>query len=245
MFCSGCLKRLPSFVATAPSALETMRRRELDASRGAASNAAVRPTSTPVSFPLWLPAVLLAMCAAFFGWVASMTAVSPARLLVASPSSPENIPPTVSTLPSLAPSPLQAVDSLSGASRIQDRAEAIDVLVPSADENDGNARVKEADALAVVWGFYRALASGDGRAAASAVAPGRRDFPAFREERISRFYGSLREPLTVESLRPIAANRFEAKYSYRATRTPCRATAIVETEVVGERTFIRRIHATC
>lgn len=241
MFCSGCLKRLPSFVATAPSALETMRRRELDASRGAASNAAVRPTSTPVSFPLWLPAVLLAMCAAFFGWVASMTAVSPARLLVASPSSPENIPPTVSTLPSLAPSPLPAVDSLS---RIQDRAEAIDVLAPAADENDGNARAKEADALAVVWGFYRALASGDG-AAASAVAPGRRDFPAFREERISRFYGSLREPLSLESLRPIAANRFEAKYSYRATRTPCRATAIVETEVVGERTFIRRIHATC
>ena len=105
--------------------------------------------------------------------------------------------------------------------------------------------MEEAGALEIVSGFYRALAAGDGRAAASAVTPAKRDFPAFREERMSRFYGSLREPLSVESLRTVAVNRFEVKYSYRATRTPCRATAIVETEVVGERTFIRRIQATC
>lgn len=174
-----------------------------------------------------------------------MTAVSAARLPVVSLCSPENIPPTVSTLPSLAPSPPPAVGSLSEAFRIQGRAEAIDVLAPAADEDGGSARAKEADALDVVSGFYRALAAGDGRAAASAVTPGRRDFASFREERISRFYGSLRGPLSVESLRPVAANRVEAKCSYRATRTPCRATAIVETEVVGERTFMRRIQATC
>ena len=241
MFCSGCLERLPSFVASAPSVLETIRRRELDASTARANHAAVRPTSTAVGFPLWLPVVLLAMCAAFFGWVASMTLLGSARLQVASSSSAERTPPAVSTWSS----PFPAVDSVAGVPGFQGRVETTTVPAPAAQEDEGNARVKEADALSVVAGFYRALAAGDGRAAASAVTPAKRDIPAFREERMSRFYGSLHEPLFMESLRPVAVNRFEATYSYRATRTPCRATATVETEVIGERTFIRRIQATC
>ena len=224
MFCSGCVKRLPSFVASAPSVLETMKRRALDASKTGASSAAVTPIPHAVGFPLWLPAVLLAMCAAFIGWVASMNALGPARLQAAASFSPERIPPAVSTWSS--PLPLPAIAS-------------------APQEDEGNTRVKEADALDVVSGFYRARAAGDGGAAASAVTPAKRDFPAFRAERISHFYGSLHEPLSMESLRQVAVDRFEAKYSYRATRTPCRATATVETEVVGERTFIRRIQATC
>jgi hypothetical protein len=238
MFCSGCLKRLPSFIASGPSVLETMKRRDVDP-RARAHNAALSPASAALGFPLWLPAVLIAMCAAFFGWVASMTASGSGRLPAASSSSPESVPSAVPT------SPLAAVDSVSGASRFQGKADTSTVLAPAARADEGNARAAEADALDVVAGFYRALAAGDGRAAANAVTPAKRDLPAFREERMSRFYGSLREPLAVESLRPVADNRIEAKYRYRATRTPCRATATVETEVVGERTFIRGIRATC
>lgn len=96
MFCSGCVKRLPSFVASAPSVLETMKRRALDASKTGASSAAVTPIPHAVGFPLWLPAVLLAMCAAFIGWVASKNALGPARLQTASPFSPERNSPAVS-----------------------------------------------------------------------------------------------------------------------------------------------------
>jgi hypothetical protein len=239
MFCSGCLKRLPSFVASGPSVLEALKRRELDAARARTSKAAVEPHAPALGFPLWLPAVLLAMCAAFLGWVASMTESGPARRHMVMAVPPEGLARAAPTRPS----PSLAVDSASGASVVQGSAKAETTPAPMADEEP--AGVAEADALDVVAGFYRALAAGDGRAAAGAVTPAKRDVPAFREERMSRFYGSLREPLAMESLRPIAENRFEAKYSYRAARTPCRATAMVDTEVIGQRTFIKGIRATC
>ena len=241
MFCSGCLKRLPSFVASAASALDTVKGSAFDASRTRASDAAVRPTSAAVGFPLWLPAVVLAICAVCFGWVASMGATGAGRLQVASVAALASIPPPVSTLRS----PWRAVDSVPDAPLFPGRSEATTNPPATAQADERDAPVDKDDALDVVAGFYRALAAGDGKTAASAVTPAKRAFPAFREERMSRFYGSLREPLFVESLRPVAANRFEAKYSYRATRRPCRATATVETEVVGERTFIRSIRATC
>ena len=50
---------------------------------------------------------------------------------------------------------------------------------------------------------------------------------------------------TLRSIRAIDATRVEAKYSYRVTRTTCEGTALLETERVGNETFIRRIRANC
>lgn len=93
--------------------------------------------------------------------------------------------------------------------------------------------------------FYRALSRADGEAAAAIVVPAKRGVGPFHEANMSRFYRSLREPLVVRSIRAIDENRVEAKYRYRATKTPCEGLAIVETQSVHQQTLIRSIRANC
>ena len=93
--------------------------------------------------------------------------------------------------------------------------------------------------------FYRALSLADGEAAAAIVVPAKRGVGPFHEASMSRFYRSLREPLVVRSIRAIDENRVEARYRYRATKTPCEGLAIVETQSVRQQTLIRSIRANC
>lgn len=107
-------------------------------------------------------------------------------------------------------------------------------------------RPRRSDApVEAVAKFYRALAAADGATAAALVVPAKRGRGAFRAEEIATFYGSLREPLAVRSIRTIDKNRVEVRYRYRGSKTPCEGTAIVETESVLQQTLIRSIRANC
>jgi hypothetical protein len=97
----------------------------------------------------------------------------------------------------------------------------------------------------VVAAFYGALAAGDGEAAAAVVTPAKRDVGRFSKERMTRFYGSFSEPLSIRSIRQIDAHAVEARYTYRATRTACEGVALVHTERVADQTVIRSIRANC
>ena len=99
--------------------------------------------------------------------------------------------------------------------------------------------------LETVEKFYRALSVGDGHAAAALVTPAKRGVGAFDAANMSRFYGSLRQPLVLRSVRRLDGSRIEARYSYRATVARCEATAIVETERVRDAAVIRGIRANC
>lgn len=99
--------------------------------------------------------------------------------------------------------------------------------------------------LETVVQFYRALSVGDGHAAAALVTPAKRGVGAFDPVSMSRFYGSLRQPLVLRSVRRLDGSRIEARYSYRATIARCEATAIVETERVRDAAVIRGIRANC
>ncbi|MET0544431.1 MAG: hypothetical protein ABWZ88_22035 [Variovorax sp.] len=93
--------------------------------------------------------------------------------------------------------------------------------------------------------FYIALSIGDGSAAAALVTPAKRGTGPFSEAGMSRFYRSLRDPLALRSVRPLGAGRVEARYRYRATKSTCEGTAVVQTEVIGDKTLIRSIRANC
>ena len=243
MFCSGCLKKLPAFVATGPSALETLPSKPAASSIDADSTHAFKRSISKPNFQLGLPLLLIALCTVFVGWVATMPHTGKAALQIAAAggagsstaSAPVFIP---HSLPSVKPGgdrvSLQPDEGTSArrppAMRIMDE--------PATSHSDSSA----SDTVTV---FYHALSMGDGRAAAAAVTPAKRGVAAFREDRIASFYSSLREPLVVESIRPMGVNRFEARYSYRATHARCSTRATVETEVINQQTYIRSIRAQC
>jgi hypothetical protein len=100
-------------------------------------------------------------------------------------------------------------------------------------------------AVQVVTNFYRALAAGDGEAAAAIIVPSKRGRGPFNGAEMSRFYGRLKKSLSIRSIRQIDGNVVEAQYSYKVSSTECRGTAIVETEQVMSQMLIRRIRANC
>ena len=225
MFCIGCAGRLPAFAATGPSALETAR--ALPPRSGVRSDAAspVLPAETPW-FWLRLGLAVLALMMGFIGWYAYIIHKDPSPLLADKATAP-------SPSPSPSPSPASVPGPASGAPL----SPALPPEIPRPTRSDASV-----DAVAK---FYRALSAADGAAAAALVIPAKRGRGPFQEDKISTFYGSLREPLAIRSIRALDENHVEAKYRYRATRTPCEGTAIVETESVRQQTLIRSIRANC
>lgn len=222
MFCSGCAGRLPRFVATGPSALETMKTLQPSArapaqdARASSSASLDLRAETPA---LWLRLGLLglAMCVGFTGWYQYVTRKGTTPSL-----------PSVARAPVRAPAPQETVIAAS--------------LAPPPVAKSAPMPMSPQEA---VEKFYRALSAGDGKVAASLVVPAKRGIGPFNESSMSRFYGSFKEPLSIRSIRRIEANVVEAKYSYRVTKTACEGTAIVQTEVVLQDTLIRSIRANC
>lgn len=243
MFCSGCLKKLPAFVASGPSALETFPSKPAASSVSADSTHVFRRSISKPNFQLGLPLLLIALCTVFVGWVATMPRTGKATLQVAAAGDADS--PVASApvfIPHSSPSVEPGADRMSlqpdegGSARRPPAMRAMDE--PASSHSD-------LSALNTVVVFYHALSVGDGRAAAAAVTPAKRGVIAFREDRITSFYSSLREPLVVESIQPMALNRFEVRYSYRVSRARCSARATVETEIIGQKTYIRSIQAQC
>lgn len=227
MFCIGCASRLPAFVASGPSALETARalRPRAHALEERAAPRGALPAET-AAFWLRLGLLVLAMAIGFMGWYLYVTrdAAAPVPALTAAMPAPSPAPVPLSPAPRAAP--------------MQEPAE------PAAPELPAAQAPADASVEAVAK-FYRALSVADGAAAAAIVVPAKRGVGPFHEASMSSFYRSLREPLVIRSIRAIDENRVEARYRYRATKTPCEGRAIVETQSVRQQTLIRSIRANC
>jgi hypothetical protein len=261
MFCIGCAGRLPTFVATGPSALEAMGAPPSPAPRRAASGTVPRGdvTSMAESPAFWLTLGLagLAALAAATGWyvhsqragvgasrmdIAAGAATGSAKAPLARPAARSERPPEAP------PSPQEWLDK---AEELIDSVTSRSTGTPPAPltplEPSPLARndIGPDAPSRVVAAFYGALAAGDGKTAAAIITPAKRDIGSFSEARMTRFYGSFSEPLSVRSIRQIDANAVEARYTYRATRTLCEGVALVRTERIAEQTVIRSIRANC
>ncbi|WP_076999956.1 hypothetical protein [Variovorax sp. KK3] len=231
MFCIGCASRLPGFAPTGPSGLEMIAATRRPRSQAIFHPATARAPGLPGMQALWLRLAVagLVLTAGFTGWYVYVTRTVPGAR--PSASTADAVPSVVQLEPAAAPWPLSAPLPLAAAP--DPRAAT---ATPAAQDN------APTDAVAK---FYRALSAGDGHAAAAFITPGRRGVGPYDEVRMSTFYRSFKEPLRLQSVRQIDADRVEARYSYRATRTPCQGVAIVETERVMDQTLIRRIRANC
>lgn len=84
----------------------------------------------------------------------------------------------------------------------------------------------QSDALEIVRAFYASLGSADGTRASLLVIPEKRA-GSFGAAEITKFYGSLTEPLRLISVTSLADDKFRADYSYRARGRTCDGSAVV------------------
>jgi len=98
-------------------------------------------------------------------------------------------------------------------------------------------------AATTVEAFYTALGAGDGAMAASFVIPEKTGKGPFSAAELSRFYGALREPLTLIEVTLVSENEFLASYTFASGKSVCNGKALVRTEIRDGRNFIRTIKA--
>jgi hypothetical protein len=84
-------------------------------------------------------------------------------------------------------------------------------------------------AATTVRAFYAALGRGDGEAASNLMIPEKRGAGPFAPESISRFYGSLIEPLHLVDFNPQGSGVYLVGYQFRASSRQCRGRAVVTT----------------
>jgi hypothetical protein len=243
MFCVGCAGKLPAFKATGPSALETTGKPGEDAPHSPEARATREPGLAPVldSLTFSRRLVIWGVLAAglFIGWYVVrqvQRADQPVAPIAAAPVPAPALPsgpliPDVPDLPAVSDSAL--------------RAAARTTQPPSAPGAAAAPTSAHNEPVAVVAAFYRALSSGDGRTASSFVVLSKQTHGPLSGPAMSAFYGSLREPLELRSIRQIDAQLVEVRYRYRATRTPCEGRAIVTTQYEREIVKIRSIRADC
>ncbi len=103
---------------------------------------------------------------------------------------------------------------------------------------------KVPDALGVVRAFYKALGQANGLSASSLVIPEKRATGPFSAADISRFYGSLTEPLRLAGVKLSGPNVALAEYTYvLPSGRRCSGTALVNLTVRGAETLIESIRA--
>lgn len=98
-------------------------------------------------------------------------------------------------------------------------------------------------AASTVEAFYIALGQGHGALAASFVIPEKTLKGPFSAEAMTRFYGSLAEPLRLLSVEPDGPARFQVRYRFRSAGGVCDGRATVTTVTRDGRHFIRSIKA--
>ncbi|MBU1360277.1 MAG: hypothetical protein KJ901_16150 [Gammaproteobacteria bacterium] len=263
---------MPDFAATGTSTLEVMRPLKLARPQfGSHAADADEPRSRSGGLPVWWAWLALIAAASTIAVTAGLDALR-ARPSAAPPepsnATHSNIGPTSSrnqlalaqanaALQNLRETELRAGLGIGVAQELEQdlatgaEAPAAGIDTPKAEEGAPPPAVAAADAtdessaLSQVRRFYRALSKGDGAAAARLVVPEKRGSGPLSAREMSQFYRSLNEPLRLGSVRQLGADLFEATYSYTASRTPCRATAIVRTEAGDARPLIRSIRASC
>lgn len=112
-------------------------------------------------------------------------------------------------------------------------------------DGDSKPQTSEGSAEAVVRSFYTFLGAADGSAAAALVIPEKRDSGALSADSISSFYGSLREPLRINSI-SANGNVVEVGYYYVGpSGSECNGHATVTVEQRSEGLLISYISANC
>jgi hypothetical protein len=92
--------------------------------------------------------------------------------------------------------------------------------------------------------FYGALGGGDGYSAAAMIEPEKRRSGALSGAQMTRFYRSLREPLRLTSMYPLAPDTVFVRYRFvTQSGGVCLGAANVTTTTRGGHLFIHAIHA--
>jgi hypothetical protein len=91
-----------------------------------------------------------------------------------------------------------------------------------------DAASQEGISARAVRAFYRALAGGDGQDAEKLIVPERRSGP-FSGAQMTRFYGSLVEPLELLTLQAVNSESYIVRYKFRSNARPCNGRAVVKT----------------
>jgi hypothetical protein len=98
-------------------------------------------------------------------------------------------------------------------------------------------------AATTIRAFYAALKDGQGAAAAEMIVPEKRKLPAFSSTELTRFYGSLKEPIELLDISRSEPSAFIAHYRYTTSERACDGRAIVSTTLRNGRNFIESIKA--
>jgi hypothetical protein len=105
---------------------------------------------------------------------------------------------------------------------------------------------KPYDPVSAVTRFYQALGAADGDTAAALVVPEKRGIGPFNEIGMSKFFGNMREPLRLLSIRSLGSDLVAAEYRYiYINGKVCNARAEVTTTYLFGNTFIQGIKANC
>lgn len=99
--------------------------------------------------------------------------------------------------------------------------------------------------VSVATSFYQALSNADGELAASYVIPEKRGIGPFNEKNISNFYGNMRVPLRVSSIKQTSSDTVEVEYRYQYSRNVCEGKATLTLVEYLGRILISKIKATC
>lgn len=240
-FCVGCAAQLPGFAPTGPSGLELVRNKQRTPAAKPPRAHQHHGDYMPPGMWLWrliLGGVLL--MGLFVAWYllvvdgAAAPAAEPARTSVV-----QQQPAFVQLAPF--ETEANALPGVSGAAR----AAAARTADAQARHRSASPAQLPGNAVDTVVRFYEALSSGDGAAATALVIPSKRIEGPLSGHAMSTFYGSLREPLILRSVRQVDVNVVEARYFYRASRTACEGRALVTMTSARHPASIRSIAASC
>ncbi|MBD2745757.1 hypothetical protein IC232_03510 [Microvirga sp. BT688] len=100
-----------------------------------------------------------------------------------------------------------------------------------------------ATAVGLVSEFYGALERGDGRGASARVIAEKQESGPFTAQALTKFYGSLDEPLKLLSADQAGPMQVKVRYRYRSGRKPCNGEATVSVVQTSEGIRIERIRS--
>lgn len=119
------------------------------------------------------------------------------------------------------------------------------LLLPiSAVDRDSDPTEAYDTAMTTVQGFYLALAAGSGEQAARFIVPEKRTKGPFSATAMTRFYGALDEPLTLQDVTPVAQNQYRVHYTFVAGGSKrCYGEGLVKTVRIRDENLISSVQA--
>lgn len=111
----------------------------------------------------------------------------------------------------------------------------------TSEPSDRSGAISYDDGYATVTSFYTSLRQGDGFAANSLIAPEKRKNPNYQAQALSKFYGSMSEPLELVSVKQLNSAEFVVDYYWRMDSKVCNGRSGVSLTSVKGRVYIENI----